>query len=185
MALVDIGAGGYFRRVPTSVCSVSGDVIAEEIERKFLVETDDWKVRATGHVSIQDGIVAETDGRKVRVRTYDQRATLTVKGARRGSARDEFEYEIPYGDAVLLLQNHCGNQRIEKMRYFVPDGDLTWVVDVYAGTMTGIVIAEVEIPTQNAFIPLPDWIGEEVTGNQSYRKVNMLNERLKQLKSRT
>ncbi len=141
-------------------------VIAEEIERKFLVKSDTWRARATGHVSIRDGIIAATDGRKVRVRTYDQRATLTVKGARHGVARDEFEYEIPYDDALRLLGGHCGDQRVEKCRHLVPEGEFTWEVDVYEGVMTGIVLAEVEVPTRGIFVPLPDWVGEEITGNR-------------------
>jgi CYTH domain-containing protein len=160
------------------------NAIAEEIERKFLVETDAWKDRATRHVSISDGIIAAAGGRKVRVRTYDRRATLTVKGARRGAARDEFEYEIPYEDALRLLEGHCGDQRTEKIRYLVPEGDLTWEVDVYGGIMAGIVIAEIEIARHSVGVSLPDWIGKEVTGNDAYRKVNLLNNRLKRQQSR-
>ena len=149
-----------------------------EIERKFLVASDAWKRRAAGHVRLRDGLVAETDGRKVRVRTYDRHATLTIKGRRDGLGREEFEYEIPYEDALQLLEVHCSGRQIEKERFFVPEGNLVWEVDIYGGVLEGIVIAEIELSTPDLELCLPEWIGEEITGRDEYRKVNMLAARL-------
>lgn len=155
-----------------------------EIERKFRVASDAWKESVTGQVRLVDGLIAETDGRKVRVRTRDGRATLTIKGARAGLAREEFEYEIPYDHAVRLLESHCGDRRIEKERFLVPYSGVVWEIDVYGGIMNGIVIAEVELPAPDFVLSLPEWVGEEVTGKDEYRKINMLKARLAQRKVR-
>lgn len=78
-----------------------------EIERKFLTASDEWKTKASRAVNLRDGLLATEGGRKVRVRIEDGRATLTIKGARAGYARDEFEYEIPLDHAEQLLAHHC------------------------------------------------------------------------------
>lgn len=78
-----------------------------EIERKFLTASDEWKTKPSRAVNLRDGLLATEGGRKVRVRIEDGRATLTIKGARAGYARDEFEYEIPLDHAEQLLAHHC------------------------------------------------------------------------------
>ncbi|MGG6497329.1 UNVERIFIED_CONTAM: adenylate cyclase, partial [Bacteroidetes bacterium 56_B9] len=79
------------------------------------------------------------------VRVMDQRATIAVKGRYEGIARAEYEYEIPLADAEEMLLTLCDGRVLEKHRYFVPYGGLTWEVDVYDGLMAGVVIAEVEL----------------------------------------
>lgn len=155
-------------------------VLAQEIERKFLVANDGWKSGVIRRERLRDGLISATDGRKVRVRFQDDRATLTVKGQRQGLLRDEYEYPIPATDAEEMLEKHCAGNLFEKTRYHVPAAGLIWTVDLYHGILEGITIAEVELPTLAYLLEIPAWVGREVTGLQEYRKINMLAARQKQ-----
>ena len=149
----------------------------KEIERKFLIANDDWRKAVTHRVQIRDGLVAACEGRKIRVRFYDQRATITVKGRRNGLSRDEFEYDIPPADAEAMLRDHCGGDVLEKTRHHIHHAGLDWVIDEYFGILAGVLIAEVELPFEDMPIQRPDWLGREVTGDDRYRKINMLIDR--------
>ena len=144
-----------------------------EVERKFLVANDDWKRSVTGSVAIRDGLVALYKDRKVRVRIAEGTATITVKGPRRGIRRDEFEYEIPLADAERMLAAVCDKDVLEKRRYFVEAVRAIWHVDVYAGVLDGVVLAEIELRQENEMPALPAWVGREVTGDLRYRKFNL------------
>jgi CYTH domain-containing protein len=152
--------------------------MALEIERKFLVHDDSWRNLVSHRQEITDGLIAVADRRKVRVRICDQRATLAVKSKTDSLADAEFEYEIPLSDAEELLAHHCLRANLSKTRYFVPDGQYVWQVDVYKGILAGVVLAEVELPSETAELELPPWIGREVTGDPVYRKINMVDARL-------
>ncbi|WP_315719292.1 MULTISPECIES: CYTH domain-containing protein [unclassified Bradyrhizobium] len=147
-----------------------------EIERKFLVRTDAWRDQTTHSELLRDGLVARQDGLKVRVRCYGNRTTLCVKSARRGLTRDEFEYEIPADHAEAIFA-HCEGRILEKTRHYVPGDSGIWEVDVYHGALEGVVIAEIEVPSETTSVTLPDWVGDEVTGDLRYSKANMLTER--------
>ncbi|MDS9470051.1 CYTH domain-containing protein [Paracoccus sp. MBLB3053] len=147
--------------------------MAREIERKFLVATDGWKDMVLYSQELRDGLILANDGRKLRVRIQDDRALLTVKGARDGIVRDEFEYPIPMSDAQEMLDKLCGDELVEKTRHHVKAGDMVWTVDVYRGLLAGIIIAEIELPEVDHDFPIPSWVGREVTGLQEYRKVNL------------
>lgn len=127
---------------------------------------------------IRDGLVARTADRKVRVRIYDERATIAVKAKREGFSDAEFEYDIPKADAEEMLASYCGQQLLTKVRYDVPYKGFTWQVDVYEGPLEGVILAEVELPRVDVDVPLPDWIGKEVTGRPEYKKTNMLGAKL-------
>jgi CYTH domain-containing protein len=152
--------------------------MAVEIERKFLVRDESWRSQVTHRQGIRDGLIAIGGGRKVRVRICDQRATLTVKARKAGLANAEFEYEIPLADAEEMMAHHCVQSGLAKTRHFVPHGVRTWQVDVYEGILAGVVLAEVELPSETAEFPLPPWAGREVTGDPAYKKFNMVNARL-------
>jgi adenylate cyclase len=92
-----------------------------EIERKFLVINDDWRRLAIRSVSIRDGLIAAYQGRKVRVRISGDIATVAIKGPRTGIARPEFEYEVPIADAERMFSTICGDDTLEKERFFVED----------------------------------------------------------------
>lgn len=140
-----------------------------EIERKFLVLGDAWRKKAGHPATIVQGYLARGRQATVRVRIKDGRAaTLTVKSRELGASRSEFEYRISVKDAKALL-DLCGRSRIEKQRYTIAHGKLTWEIDVFAGAHKGLVLAEVELDNAEQPLALPSWIGEEVTSDPSYR----------------
>ncbi len=146
-----------------------------EIERKFLVADDGWRAAATGRRSLRDGLIGQFGNGKVRVRLDEDRAWLTVKGARRGISRPEFEYPIPCADAEAMLGNVCTGGVIEKTRHCVPHDGLTWVVDEFGGCLAGIVLAEVELEAEDQPFRKPYWVGDEVTGDARFRQTALLH----------
>jgi len=149
-----------------------------EIERKFLVAEPAWQNLYTSRERLRDGLIAATEGLKVRVRLYENRATLAVKTKQVGFTRAEYEYEIPMDEGEQLLALHCGNTKLVKTRYYVPYRGFTWEVDVYEEILSGVILAEVELSRADVDLPLPPWIGREVTGEPEYKKINMLKARL-------
>jgi len=147
--------------------------MALEIERKFLVISDDWRAAAVGCQRLRDGLLARFGDGKVRVRVTDDRAWITVKGPRTGLSRAEFEYEIAHAEAEEMLQAFCDGPLIEKTRYFVPDDGLMWEVDVHEGVLQGLILAEIELEREDQTFRLPGWVGREVTGDPHYRKANL------------
>ncbi len=149
-----------------------------EIERKFLLTSDDWRVSILKSERLRDGLVAFSDSHKVRVRSYGDRSTLTIKTIGLSLRRQEFEYEIPNEDAEELLNNHCGIYRLDKTRHHVPYEGETWLIDEYEGILRGVIIAEIELDHEGAEFPLPPWTGAEITLNPHYKKINMLRRAL-------
>lgn len=144
-----------------------------EIERKFLVAHDGWKSAVGKSARIRDGLVATTSGRKTRVRIIDDRATIAIKGEHKGLGRSEFEYSIPISDAEEILTTMCDDHVLEKVRHHVPHGGLVWEIDVYDGLLKGVTIAEVELDRPDRVVELPDWVGDEITGDLRYSKASM------------
>lgn len=153
----------------------------KEIERRFLVGDDGWRNFVSDSVRLRDGLLAFYDGRKIRIRFYDEKATLTVKGPRKGIARDELEYEIPASDGLALLENDCKGEVIEKTRHRIAAGDLEWHVDEYHGLLEGLIIAEIELSSEDSVVELPAWVSKEVTGIDKYRKSNLVKARKKKI----
>lgn len=141
--------------------------MGHEIERKFLVKSYAWKAGAKGAVHRQ-GYLSSVEERIVRVRVVEGKGILTIKGPTQGITRAEFEYGIPVADAELLLDRLCERPLIEKIRYRVPFGGLVFEVDEFVGENAGLVVAEVELEDEAREIELPDWIGEEVSGDPRY-----------------
>ena len=139
-----------------------------EIERKYLVASDGWRGLVKTTQQLRQGYLTAGGGVTVRVRTVDDRTGyLTIKSGGSALARAEFEYEIPVTDARQMLGYSRGAQ-IEKVRYSLdlPGGD--WVVDEFQGRHAGLLIAEVELETPTGKLDLPDWLGDEVTGDPQY-----------------
>ena len=149
-----------------------------EIERKFLVANDVWKTSMARSIRIRDGLIASNNGHKARVRISDAKATITLKSRRIGPTRTEFEYAIPLSDGEEMLQTMCDGHVLDKVRHLVPHAGATWHVDVYDGILNGVVLAEIELERADQKLELPAWIGKEVTGDPSYRKVNLLAQRI-------
>jgi CYTH domain-containing protein len=141
--------------------------MAKEIERKFLVRGDGWRSFVSRTRLLRQAYIASMDDRSVRVRLENGHiATLTVKIGRT-MTRDEFEYAIPTTDAEELLGTAIG-LIIRKTRHVVPFKGFTWEVDVFEGAHAGLIIAEVEMDDESDRPELPDWVGEEVTGQYRY-----------------
>ena len=146
-----------------------------EIERKFLV-TGPFKDKAYDATRIQQGYIASGRGRTVRVRVRGDKGYLTIKGPsdRAGLARFEWEKEITVGDANELMRI-CEPGIIDKTRYLVksPDGRHVWEVDEFLGENKGLVVAEIELKSEDQAFEKPDWIGEEVTLDKRYTNSNL------------
>lgn len=142
--------------------------MAIEIERKFLVSGNfrDAVIRAE---RIVQGYLCAAPDKTVRVRIRAEKAFLTIKGAsdKAGLVRSEFEYEIPVADAEALL-TLCESGVIDKVRHLVPFEGHTWEVDVFHGCNEGLVVAEIELTSEDESFERPDWLGEEVTGENRY-----------------
>lgn len=147
--------------------------MAKEIERKYLVKADAWKVPANG-TTIRQGYLSSVKERVVRVRTKGPKAFLTIKGLTKGISRSEFEYEIPVEDADLLLTNLCEQPLIEKTRYKEVYQGHTWEIDVFFGANGGLIVAEVELTDENEKLALPAWAGEEVSADPRYFNSNLI-----------
>lgn len=143
-----------------------------EIEKKFLVKNNTWK-QGDGLYYLQGYLC--TEGVTVRARIVKDLAWLTIKGKGAGAVRPEFEYEIPLEDAQFILENLCQKPLIEKHRYFIEDEGLVWEVDEFHGENEGLVVAELELESENIEIKKPQWVGEEVTYDRRYANANLVS----------
>jgi adenylate cyclase len=139
-----------------------------EIERKFLVRNQDWQTRVTASIPMRQGYLNLEKSCSVRVRISGDEATLSLKGATLGAKRLEFEYPIPLTEAHVMLNEMRLGPQIEKVRHLVPQGHLTWEIDVFSGENEGLVVAEIELSDPDEAFDLPDWIGQEVTEDVRY-----------------
>jgi adenylate cyclase len=146
--------------------------MAKEIERKFLVHPRKWGDLGAG-LAIRQGYLASSAHGSVRVRTYGERGFVTIKGATSGITRDEYEYEIPLGDAIEILDHLCQYPPIEKTRYRIVFKGHAWEVDEFAGANRGLTVAEVELKDAGEPVELPDWIDREVSGDPRYFNSNL------------
>lgn len=147
--------------------------MAIEIERKFLPANDDWRGLGQGLPYCQ-GYLCSGNGQTVRVRTVAGNGYLTVKGATKGIARSEYEYQIPLEDAREMLETLCLKPLIRKIRYRVPIAGFVWEIDEFFEENAGLIMAEIELedPEQEFFKPL--WIGREVTDDPRYRNSSLV-----------
>lgn len=147
--------------------------MAKEIERKFLVTNQDWKKEATG-ILYRQGYLSSVKERTVRVRIINDKAFITVKGANSGITRLEFEYEIPLDDATVMLDTLVEKPIIEKKRYKIKQGSLTWEIDEFLGDNAGLIVAEIELANEQQTFTKPAWIGQEVSDDQRYYNSNLV-----------
>ena len=147
--------------------------MGKEIERKFLVKGDTWRALAKGR-HYRQGYLNSAKERTVRVRTIDERAFLTVKGPNSGITRAEFEYEIPLEDARAMLEALAEKPLIEKTRYKIAMGGHVWEVDEFEGENAGLIVAEIELGSENEAFEKPEWIGEEVSGDPRYYNSSLI-----------
>ena len=140
-----------------------------EIERKFLVTSDDFKMAAFAKNRIAQGYLSSISERTVRVRLKANRGFLTIKGVSNesGLSRFEWEKEIPVDEAAALLKL-CEKGIIDKTRFEVKVGNHIFEVDEFYGENEGLIIAEIELESETETFEKPIWLGKEVTGDNRY-----------------
>ena len=153
--------------------------MAKEIERKYLVKLEAWKPQGTGKYYKQ-GYLNSQKERVVRVRIAGDKGQLTIKGITTGVTRAEFEYAIPTEEAGLMLDNLCEKPLIEKHRHKELHGGKTWEIDVFHGDNEGLVVAEIELTSEDEAFEHPGWLGEEVSSDPRYFNSNLLKNPYKQ-----
>ena len=144
-----------------------------EIERKFLLAGDAW--RGLGQaVLLRQGYLSSTRERVVRVRIEGHHAMLTIKGPNVGTSRGEWEYPIPLADAKELLDGLCEQPLIEKYRRRIMYAGMVWEVDEFLGANAGLVVAEIELHSEDQPFEKPDWVGVEVSDDARYYNANLI-----------
>jgi len=147
--------------------------MGKEIERKYLVKRDAWTPAGAG-THFKQGYLNSQKERVVRVRIEGDTAKLTIKGVTTGVTRSEFEYPLPADDAGILLDQLCEKPLIDKHRHVEQHGGHTWEIDVFHGDNEGLVVAEVELASEDAKPELPAWAGAEVSSDPRYFNSNLL-----------
>ena len=147
-----------------------------EIERKFLVNHAHWEQleKPVGEFYRQGYLL--TDPQKtIRVRQTSDKGFLTIKGVSVGATRSEYEYEIPFEEAKELLDQFAVAE-LSKVRYKIFLGNHIWEVDVFSGKNQGLIVAEIELKSEDETFDIPDWIDREVTGEERYYNSNLVTE---------
>ena len=140
-----------------------------EIERKFLVKNDAYKIESSSFYSIKQGYLSTNKNSTVRVRITDNKGFITIKRKSNvsGTSRFEWEKEIPKIEAESLFLL-CEKGKIEKVRYLVKKGIHTFEVDEFLAENKGLIVAEIELSEENEVFEKPNWLGKEVTGKSEY-----------------
>ena len=147
--------------------------MAKQIEPKYLVKLAAWQPQGEG-IHFKQGYLNSQKERVVRVRIEGSKAKLTIKGITTGVTRSEFEYLVPVEDASLLLHNLCEQPLIDKHRHKEDHHGKTWEIDVFHGDNEGLVVAEVELASEDEAITLPAFVRAEVSSDPRYFNSNLL-----------
>jgi len=148
--------------------------MATETERKFLVKGE-FRHLAVKKISITQAYLSIDPDKTIRIRIADDKAYITIKGRPVGNSisRSEWQFPISLTDATEML-TLCIKGRIVKTRHIIPAGDHFFEVDVFHEKNDGLVIAEIELSSANEKFEIPEWLGEEVTGNPGYYNANLI-----------
>lgn len=143
-------------------------IMAVEIERKYLVKSDEWRSMSSSSSHFCQFYLSVNPDCTIRVRIIDgASAFLTIKSRNKGISRGEWEYPIPVEDARTMMEIHVG-RLIIKRRYIVPFGGNTWEVDIFEDELSGLAVAEIELPSSDAEVSIPPFVGKEVSGDFRY-----------------
>jgi len=156
-----------------------------EIERKFLIKNNDFKKESFKQLHIIQGYLSRDPEKTIRVRIKGGVGFLTVKGMSNesGITRFEWETEILQKDAKILLEL-CGAAVIDKTRYYIKNGKHIFEVDDFHGDNEGLIIAEIELKTENEYFYMPKWLGKEITGDVRYYNSMLANNSFKSWKTK-
>ena len=142
--------------------------MALEIEHKFLIISDEWRKLVNRSEVFRQGYLSNNPAASVRVRLANDQASLNIKGMTIGTQRPEYEYNIPWQDAVEMLNQLCTPPLIEKTRHFLEFAGKTWEIDEFAGENSGLIVAEIELSRVDEPFARPDWLGEDVSHDPRY-----------------
>jgi adenylate cyclase len=148
-----------------------------EIERKFLVDGDDWRNEVHRSILIEQGYMRSPDA-TIRVRLKDGAGVLTFKTSTVGVTRGEWQWPIPADEARELMEAFCGDRVMEKTRHYVDVGGHEWSIDEFHGRFDGLLLAEIELDDEEEEFELPGWAGEEVSDDPRYFNEVLANEGL-------
>jgi adenylate cyclase len=148
--------------------------MATETERKFLVRGE-FRHLAFKEIKIIQTYLSIDPSKTIRLRTADNKAFITIKNRSKGKSisRGEWEFQIPLDDAKELM-SLCLPGKIVKTRYLINAGKHTWEVDVFHDKNEGLIIAEIELVTEDDHFEKPEWLGEEVSGIPEYYNANLI-----------
>ena len=147
--------------------------MAIEIERKFIVKKIPNDEIKYSHY-IRQGYIVSDLHKVIRVRQKKDDFFITIKGNKTGISRFEFEYKIPKKDAVQLFKNFCKEGIIEKTRHYIEHKGHTWELDIFHGQNEGLVVAEIELESEEEKFSLHKWVDNEVTYQEKYYKINLI-----------
>lgn len=147
----------------------------QEIERKYSVDHVKWNLveKPAPHLIVQS-YLSKTAECTVRLRIKDEKGFITIKGKTSGITRSEFEYEIPLSD-VKEMMNSFSEKTLTKYRYNLPCGNHIWEVDVFQGKLKGLIIAEIELSSEDEIFELPDWVIEDVSDNIEFYNSRLID----------
>jgi adenylate cyclase len=148
--------------------------MGQEIERKYLVDHDKWQEidKPTGELYRQGYLLADPN-KTIRVRQTPKKGFLTIKGISIGATRPEYEYEIPFVEARELLDKFSISE-LSKIRYKIAFDNKVWEVDEFLGDNIGLIVAEIELTSEDESFNLPPWVDKEVTGEEKYYNSNLI-----------
>ena len=138
-----------------------------EIERRFLLADDSWREAASEPLVLQQGYLSVEKERTIRVRIIGSQAWLTLKSYISDMTRSEFEYEIPLAHAQAMMANMCPF-KMEKYRYRVEFEGFVYEIDEYFGDNAPLIVAEIELPSEDTEFPKPSWLGQEITSDGKF-----------------
>ena len=148
--------------------------MAVEIERKFLLKNENWRDQVVSSNIIRQGYLAPLGTSSVRVRIDGNKANINIKSATIGISRLEYEYEIPMDDALEMLDKLCPVPQVHKKRHYVHLNDHVWEIDEFYDDNEGLVVAEIELRSEDESFAKPDWLAKEVSDDARYYNVNLI-----------
>ena len=146
--------------------------MAIEIERKFLIKEKPFSI-AKRSLKINQGYIINEKSKVIRVREKGDDYFLTIKGNNIGISRLEYDFPISKEDAKELIFHFCKTTLIEKTRHYIEHKGHTWDVDEFHGKNNGLIVAEIELESEDEKFEIPDWVGEEVTQDDRYYNMNL------------